>query len=103
MTKKTVKENIDQNKFQPINTNNEYEALQGNNIARNEAMLNGEAQIKHHLSKYTDDKKRWLGTKADEEQSIYLFFFFFCNLFKVDLYNLWKITRKNVNIQIKIA
>ena len=76
MTKKTVKENIDQNKFQPINTNNEYEALQGNNIARNEAMLNGEAQIKHHLSKYTDDKKRWLGTKADEEQSIYLFTFF---------------------------
>ena len=80
MTKKTVKENIDQNKFQPINTNNEYEALQGNNIARNEAMLNGEAQIKHYLSKYTDDKKRWLGTKADEEQSI---FFFFCNLFKL--------------------
>ena len=77
MTKKTVKENIDQNKFQPINTNNECEALQGNNIARNEAMLNGEAQIKHHLSKYTDDKKRWLGTKADEEQSIYLFIFFF--------------------------
>ena len=76
MTKKTVKENIDQNKFQPINTNNEYEALQGNNIARNEAMLNGEAQIKHHLSKYTDDKKRWLGTKADEEQSIYFLFFF---------------------------
>ena len=76
MTKKTVKENIDQNKFQPINTNNEYEALQGNNIARNEAMLNGEAQIKHHLSKYTDDKKRWLGTKADEEQGIYFLFFF---------------------------
>ena len=59
-------ENIDQNKFQPVNTNNEHGSLQGNNIGRNEAMLNGEAQTKHHLSKHTDHKKRWLGRKADE-------------------------------------
>ena len=62
-------ENIDQNQFQPINTNNEHGALQGNNIARNEAIPNGEAQTKHPLSNYTDDEKRWLVTTADEERS----------------------------------
>ena len=61
--------NIDQNQFQPINTNNEFRALQGNNIARNEAIPNGEAQTKHPLSTYTDDGKRWLVTTADEERS----------------------------------
>ena len=62
-------ENIDQNQFQPINTNNEHGALQGNNIARNEAIPNGEAQTKHPLSNHTDDEKRWLVTTADEERS----------------------------------
>ena len=61
--------NIDQNQFQPIKTNNEFRALQGNNIARNEAIPNGEAQTKHPLSTYTDDEKRWLVTTADEERS----------------------------------
>ena len=61
--------NIDQYQFQPINTNNEFRALQGNNIARNEAIPNGEAQTKHPLSTYTDDEKRWLVTTADEERS----------------------------------
>ena len=61
--------NIDQNQFQPINTNNEFRAFQGNNIARNEAIPNGEAQTKYPLSIYTDDKKRWLVTAADEERS----------------------------------
>ena len=41
--------NIDQNQFQPNNINNEHGALQGNNIARNEAIPNGEAQTKHPL------------------------------------------------------
>ena len=66
---KTFIGNIDQNQFQPINTNNEFRALQGNNIARNEAIPNGEAQTKHPLSTYTDDEKRWLVTTADEERS----------------------------------
>ena len=61
--------NKDQNQFRPINTNNEFRALQGNNIARNEAIPNGEAQTKHPLSTYTDDEKRWLVTTADEERS----------------------------------
>ena len=61
--------NIDQNQFQPIKTNNEFRALQGNNIARNEAIANGEAQTKHPLSTYTDDEKRSLVTTADEEWS----------------------------------
>ena len=39
-------ENIDQNWFQPINADNEFRALQGNNIAKNEAITNGEAQAK---------------------------------------------------------
>ena len=60
---------IDQNQFQPVNTNNEFRALQGNNIARNEASPNGEAQTKHTLPTYTDDEKRWLVTTGDEEQS----------------------------------
>ena len=66
---KTFIGNIDQNQFQPINTNNEFRALQGNNIARNEAIPNGEAQTKHPLSTYKDNEKRWLMTTADEEQS----------------------------------
>ena len=62
-------ENIDQNQFQPINTDNKFRALQGNNITRNEAIPNGEAQTKQPLSKYPDDEKRWLVTTADEERS----------------------------------
>ena len=62
-------ENIDQNQFQPINTNNEFRALHGNNISRNEAIANGEAQTKHLLSTYANDEKRWLVTTADEERS----------------------------------
>ena len=58
--------NIDQNQFQPVNTNNEHGALQENNIARNVAIPNGEAPTKHPLSTHTDDEKRWLVT-ADEE------------------------------------
>ena len=46
---KTFMGNIDQNQFWPVNTNNECRALQGNNIARNEAIPNGEAQTKHPL------------------------------------------------------
>ena len=61
--------NKDQNQFRPINTNNEFRALQGNNIARNEAIPNGEAQTKDPLSTYTDGEKRWLVTTADEERS----------------------------------
>ena len=48
---------IDQNQTQPNNTNSKYRALQGNNVATNEAIPNGEAQIKHRLSTYTDDEK----------------------------------------------
>ena len=66
---KTIMENIDQNQFQPINTDNKFRALQGNNITRNEAIPNGEAQTKQPLSKYPDDEKRWLVTTADEERS----------------------------------
>ena len=62
-------ENIDQNQFQPINTNNEFRTLQGNNIARNEAISNGEAPTKHPLATYTDHEKSWLVTTADEERS----------------------------------
>ena len=47
--------NIDQNQFQPINTNNEFKALQGNNIARNETIPNREAQTKHPLPTYADE------------------------------------------------
>ena len=47
--------NIDQNQFQPINTNNEFKALQGNNIARNETIPNREAQTKHPLLTYAEE------------------------------------------------
>ena len=66
---KTFIENTDQNQFQPINTDNEFRALQGNNIAKNEAITNGEAQAKQPWSTYTDDEKRWFVTTADEERS----------------------------------
>ena len=48
---------------------NKNTARQGNNIARNEAILNGGSQTKHPLSTYTDDEKRWLVTTAGEGQS----------------------------------
>ena len=52
---------IDQNQFQPNNnTNNEIRALQGDNVARIEAVPNGEAQTRHHMSTYEDDEKKWL-------------------------------------------
>ena len=60
---------IDQNQFQPNDTNNiEQEALQGDNVATTEAVPNVEAQTRHHLSTYTDDK-RWLVRVAGEERS----------------------------------
>ena len=37
---KTFMANVDKNQFQPINNNNEFRALQGNNIARNKATPN---------------------------------------------------------------
>ena len=61
--------NIDQNQFQPVNTNNEHGALQGNNIARNEAIPNGQDETNHSLSTYKDVENRWLVTTADEERS----------------------------------
>ena len=70
---KTFIGNIDQNQFQPINTNNEFRAPQGNKIARNEAIPNGETQTKHPLSTYADDEKRWLVTTADEEQRYWIY------------------------------
>ena len=67
---KTFMENIDQNQIQPnIENNVEQGALQGNNVARNEVVPNGEAQQRHHLSTYSDDEKRWLVIAADEERS----------------------------------
>ena len=66
---KTFMGNIDQNQFQPMKTNSELRALQGNNITRNEAIPNGESQTKLSLSTYTDDEKRWLVTTADEGRS----------------------------------
>ena len=57
----------DQNQFQQ--TNNQPRALQGNNVAINQAVPNGEARTRHHLSTYTDDEKRWPAITADEEQS----------------------------------
>ena len=45
---------IDQNQFHPSTTNNEHTALQGNNVSRNEAIQNEQAQAKHSLSTYTD-------------------------------------------------
>ena len=61
--------NIDQNQFQPVNTNNEHGALQGNNIARNDAIPNGQDETNHSLSTYKDVENRWLVTTADEERS----------------------------------
>ena len=52
---------------QPASTTNR--ALQENNVARNEALPNGEAQTKQTLSTYTDGKKGWLVITADEERS----------------------------------
>ena len=49
---------IDQNQFQPNNTIKKHKALQGNNLARNEAIPNGEKLIKHPLSTYKDGTKR---------------------------------------------
>ena len=60
---------IDRNSFQPNNTKNEHGALQENDVARNEAISNREAQTKHPSSTYTDDEKWWLLTTADEERS----------------------------------
>ena len=60
---------IDQNQFQPNNTNYEHRALQENNVAGNEAVPNGEAQTRHHLSAYSDGEKRWLVKTVDEERS----------------------------------
>ena len=54
---KSVYERYRSNQTQPKNTNSKYRALQGNNVATNEAIPNGEAQIKHRLSTYTDDEK----------------------------------------------
>ena len=66
---KAFMRDIDQNQFQPNNTIKKHKALQGNNLARNEAIPNGEKLIKHPLSTYKDDTKRWLVTTVDEEQS----------------------------------
>ena len=41
--------NTNQIQFQPKNNNKRHSALQGNNIAKNEAIPNGEAQIIHPL------------------------------------------------------
>ena len=58
---------IDQNQLRP--TNNQPRALQGNNVAINQAVPNGEARTRQHLSTYTDDEKMWLAVTADEERS----------------------------------
>ena len=58
----------DQPQFQADSTNNKHGALQGNNVARNEAIPNREAQTKHPLSTYKNEKKRWLVTAAHKEQ-----------------------------------
>ena len=56
--------NIDQNQFQP--TNNQPRA---DHVAINQAVPNGEARTRHHLSTYTDYEKRWLAITANEERS----------------------------------
>ena len=66
---KNVYGDIDQNKFQSNNTNNEHRALKANNVARNEAIPNGETQTKRPLPTYTNDEKRWLLTTVDQERS----------------------------------
>ena len=62
-------EDIDQNQFQPNNTNSKHLELQGNNVARNEFISNGEDHPKHSLSTYTDDENRRLLTAANEDWS----------------------------------
>ena len=58
---------LDNNQFQP-NINYDQEALQGDNVATiNEAVPNGEAPKKHHLSTYPDEEKKWLVQAADEK------------------------------------
>ena len=44
-----------------------HTALQGNNVAKSEYILNGKIQTKHPLPSYT---RRWLVTPADEGQGI---------------------------------
>ena len=61
---KTFMRSIDKNQFQPINTSNEFRALQGNNIPRKEAIPNGEAQTKQPLSTFTDDEKEVASDKS---------------------------------------
>ena len=62
-------EDLDNNQFQP-NINNNEGALQGDEVATvTEAVPNGEAQKKHHLSTYSDEEKKWLAQVADEERS----------------------------------
>ena len=60
-------EDLDKNQFQPNIILNQ-EALQGNERAgTNEAIPNGEASKKHHLSTYSDEEKKWLVKAADKE------------------------------------
>ena len=52
-----------------LQTAQKCRALQGNNVAIDPSVPNGEARTRHHLSTYTDEEKRWLAITADEEQS----------------------------------
>ena len=56
---KTLMTDINRNQLQPNNTDNKHRTLQWNNVARNKAIQNGEAQKKHSLSTNTDRKRRW--------------------------------------------
>ena len=59
---------LDNNRFQITNQN--QRALLGDNVATNiEAVPYGEAQVKHHLSTYSDKEKKWLVEAAGEERS----------------------------------
>ena len=60
---------INQNYFQPSNSNNKHRVLQGNNITKSEATPYRESETKQPLSTYTGDEKRWLVTTADEDLS----------------------------------
>lgn len=61
-------EDLDNNQCQPNNTN--QEALLGNKRATiEEAIPNGEATKKHHLSVYSDEERKWLVKAADKERS----------------------------------
>ena len=64
-------EDIDKNQFQPNNSEQDHEALQGNNVVvTNQTGPNGEAPIStHHLTTYTDSEKRWLIQADDKERS----------------------------------